>query len=443
MAAASQHGKSDPEKHRANVYDAFMEYVEAFQYEYDAIARDPPSDETDKTAWVEINKHKVFLGRYASRSFQKDYEDTVTPTERTNLKFKDLVKKMKTRYEPTRNYTLANYEFHSMKQNTDESFDTYVHRVKQEAKGCQFSCESPTCTIPDTMVRDQVIVGMNDDEIRKNALKNQWNLKDLVDNGRKLEVAVHSAQQIIGEIKEEKVTCVKPGRYLTKSKKKKKHACENCSSKTCKGGKKCPAYHLECFKCGKNGHFRGAKACKALSRKKCSTRRVESESEDSPSSESSLSAESSEAEEESTNSETSSSSSKKAKTPGTRKVTKNYVTKIRRVRRKYPVCKFASKPRYQVKVVIKENIVPVFADTGADISVMSFEEAKKLNLPLKRTRAKIRPYGSKTLKCTGFYDGTVMFRETVANARIYVIKKTLETLLSGRLCEELGIIESN
>ena len=54
-----------------------------------------------------------------------------------------------------------------------------------------------------------------------------------------------------GEIKEEKVTRVKPGRYSTKSKKKKKHVCENCSSKTCKGVKKCPAYHLECFKCGK------------------------------------------------------------------------------------------------------------------------------------------------------------------------------------------------
>ena len=44
------------------------------------------------------------------------------------------------------------------------------------------------------MVRDQVIVGTNDDEIRKNPLRNQWNLKDLVDNGRKLEAAVHSVQ---------------------------------------------------------------------------------------------------------------------------------------------------------------------------------------------------------------------------------------------------------
>ncbi len=36
-----------------------------------------------------------------------------------------------------------------------------------------------------------------------------------------------------------------------------------------------------------------------------------------------------------------------------------------------------------------------------------------------------------------------MFGETVANTRIYVIKKQLEKLLSGRLCEELGIIKFN
>ncbi len=80
MAASCQLGKFDPELHRTNVYDAFVEYVEAFQYEYDVIAKDPPSEVTDKDKWIKINKRKVFLGRYASRTFQKDYEDTVTPT---------------------------------------------------------------------------------------------------------------------------------------------------------------------------------------------------------------------------------------------------------------------------------------------------------------------------------------------------------------------------
>ena len=157
-----------------------MEYVEVFQYEYDAIAKDPPSEVTDKDKWIEINKQKVFLGRYASRTFQKDYEDTVAPTQRTDPKFKDLVAKMKSRYEPTRNYTLENYEFNRLRQNSDESFDMFVHRIKHEAKGCKFSCDSPTCTIPDIMIRDQVIVGTINDEIRKSALKNQWDLETLL-----------------------------------------------------------------------------------------------------------------------------------------------------------------------------------------------------------------------------------------------------------------------
>lgn len=37
------------------------------------------------------------------------------------------------------------------------------------------------------MIRDEIVVGTTHDDIRKNALENQWNLKDLVENGRKLE----------------------------------------------------------------------------------------------------------------------------------------------------------------------------------------------------------------------------------------------------------------
>ena len=54
----------DPEIHRNNVFDAFSEYVETFRYEYDAVAKDPPSTLSDdeKQKWIEINMRKVFLG---------------------------------------------------------------------------------------------------------------------------------------------------------------------------------------------------------------------------------------------------------------------------------------------------------------------------------------------------------------------------------------------
>ena len=44
------------------------------------------------------------------------------------------------------------------------------------------------------------------------------------------------------------------------------------------------------------------------------------------------------------------------------------------------------------------------------------------------------------MKCVGYYMGAVMHSDTVANVRIYVVDKEVETLLSGPACEALGII---
>ena len=100
-------------------------------------------------------------------------------------------------------------------------------------------------------------------------------------------------------------------------------------------------------------------------------------------------------------------------------------------------------PRYQVKVIIKEKEVPVFADTGADISVISLSLANTLDLPLTKTKMRIKPYGSKPVKCAGLYVGSIMYNETVANFRMYVIDKEVETLLSGPASEALGILSLN
>ena len=100
-----------------------------------------------------------------------------------------------------------------------------------------------------------------------------------------------------------------------------------------------------------------------------------------------------------------------------------------------------TQPRYQVDVIINEKETKAFADTGADVSVMSEKNAKKLGLELSRTRMKIKPYGSNSYKCKGCYIGTIMFGEIVENVVIYVVKQNVETLLSRRVSEALGIIK--
>ena len=103
-------------------YDAFSDFVEAYAYEYEATAKDPPAtlNAEEKVAWIEVNKRKLFLGRFASRNFQKDFEEVVLEADRSTITFTDMVDKIKEQYRPLRNTTLANFDFHKIKQKSDE-----------------------------------------------------------------------------------------------------------------------------------------------------------------------------------------------------------------------------------------------------------------------------------------------------------------------------------
>ena len=69
MALNSTMKKFDPEDHKGLVYEAFNDFIDEFQYEYDATAKDPPEELESNDAqeeWIQQNKRKIFLGRFAS-----------------------------------------------------------------------------------------------------------------------------------------------------------------------------------------------------------------------------------------------------------------------------------------------------------------------------------------------------------------------------------------
>ena len=61
--------------------------------------------------------------------------------------FTNMVNCFKECYRPMQNNTIAKYEFHKLQQTQTEAFDTYVNRVKHDAKNCQFSCENAACNV--------------------------------------------------------------------------------------------------------------------------------------------------------------------------------------------------------------------------------------------------------------------------------------------------------
>ena len=89
-----------------------------------------------------------------------------------------MVEHLQARYHPTGNH-LSIYEFHKLSQNKDKSFDILVNRVKHKTKNCQISCINNNCTVPQTMIRDQIVIGTINKDISQNALKSQWDLEAL------------------------------------------------------------------------------------------------------------------------------------------------------------------------------------------------------------------------------------------------------------------------
>ena len=289
MAESNLH-KFDPEEHSDGVYEAFCDFVSQFHYEYDAICKEPPKelDNNEKTEWREQNKRKIFLGKYSSRTLQQEFEQVTTETERISMKFSDAVARLKEHFKVASNTTLANFKFHKLEQSSSESFDAFTIRVRHEAKICDFSCGNAGCSVSDTLVRDQIIIGTRNDDIRRNALKEQWGLKDLMSKGRSLETASRGAMMIKKEVVTTDILRTKrPGKYSRKLSvknsesydNKKRQMCNSCSSLTCKGGKKCPGVKVDCFACGKRGHFKGAAICKKKPKKK--TLRIESDTDSS------------------------------------------------------------------------------------------------------------------------------------------------------------------
>ena len=435
MASTLHLRKFDPTEHVGNVYDAFVDFLGSFAYEYEVLAKPPPAGTLDAAAWTQQDKRKYLLGRFASRNLQLDFEAETTEDERATISYDATIQKLKDRYKPTQNTTLANYQFHRLRQGDLEPYDTFVNRVRQEASNCEFKCNN-ACTIRDTLIRDQIIIGTSDNEIRKKALSEQWGLTDLVAKGRQMEAATAGAQKIKQEVKDESsIGRLKPGKYSRKNTKgTASKQCPNCSNKTCKGGDKCAGRDIECFDCHTIGHFKGAANCKkkkkpGKSTKKEKTRRVERKRE--------------------SDSDSSSDSSSEDAADVSRITTEkgiqaaNIVAHVRRSATRIP--KGKRKLRYEVPILIKEQVVNMFADTGADISVMSKTLAKELNLPLVHTKMRIKPYGmKKRIKCVGYYVGPLMYEDIVAHVGIYVVNNpNVEPLLSGSASEALGIITFN
>ena len=93
-----------------------------------------------------------------------------------------FLKKLWSYYKPTGNPIIQNFEFRQLVQIKNETFSAFCYR---RGKTCTFcKCDSD-CSAEEYAIRDQIVIGTTNENIRERAMIKNWNLAELRHKGTK------------------------------------------------------------------------------------------------------------------------------------------------------------------------------------------------------------------------------------------------------------------
>ena len=375
-------------------------------------------------AWKSRDRVNKVLGMFSAPRLYSDWEIAETnEVTRRNATWEHFKTTMEGFYAPTENTTLSHFQFRNLAQDEEESFPTFCIRVEKEAKSCHFKCQHADCTAETTAVRDQILIGTINNQVRTEALLKGWNLPDLRTEGTKIESASRSEAEISGGV------INKVSKYNFSNLKNKKRAeasgggsltCFNCAENfkgpPVRHKMHCKAKDHICDVCGRQGHLE--KCCRRARKDVKQT---------------------------TTNTSTDESSEDLQRVSIAQ--SQFYDLNIFRVNidhnAEHDVWSLkAVESDFKVEVVINGAIDTVTADTGAKVSVCGKAQARKWNLLKKMTRTsvQIKPYNSPAVPAAGVARCSVTFGHTSIPVCWYILDGSCEPILSGSAATNLGII---
>lgn len=190
-----------------------------------------------------------------------DFGTPTTARPHPELDYENVLTKLGSHFAPKQNEVYSRYVFRCRTQQ-QETFDSFLTDLKLKARDCNFGAER------DKMIRDQVVVGTNDEKARADILK--------IDNPTLEKVVrICLAQETTksqlkafknGATPTDSVHGVKETRHRVNAKKPPKqtpqqHNCGYCGGNHEKTKQACPAWKKTCNKCKRKNHF--AAQCRA------------------------------------------------------------------------------------------------------------------------------------------------------------------------------------
>ena len=415
----------DPDLHPHSTLKAFNEFIEQYEFRYEAqypeVPRsvhetalliwqganggdDPTAEEKVDIMEDTVSKDKVrkLLGFFASIRAQQDWKAAEPIEANRKCSWSHYLTKMREYYRPTENTTLRNYEFHQIVQGDTETFSAFCNRVEKEGRTCYFcDNEHENCNAPEVAIRDQIVIGTNNDIIREKALFEGWNFSSLRKEGMKVESASLGKDKMsnatvskLGAYSYKNMTKNNNDRRSNKSSPQRKNKCYRCGDDfNSKHLRFCEALKAKCEKCGRIGHL--AKVCqqKAVNATDA-TDGFDCEDNDN----------------------------------------ETFRLNIWRIRSPQNDPEFVSaRSNFRCRLVVNNCSAKLLVDTGAKVSVCGMKQAIAwgLNDRIIPSSAKIFPYRSDPIKVKGIATCAVSFHDRSIPVDFFILPGSCEPILAG------------
>ena len=218
------------------------------------------------------NQYQCAMLRYTST------EETQEIYQSLNITSNDIntaIEELKKFVRGIVNETLERHTSSQRVQEETETFDDFVTDIKILSKNCNFCA-----TCHDTMIKDCIVTGINNDTLRKKLLAEpKLTLKQTEDICRANEKAHEGAAAMKEDkqvadtnaiYKQRKKLYPKPSnrdinrqtqRWPNIQSPNSQQPCKFCLQLHPCGAQNCPAWCKTCLKCGKRNHFKGSTVC--------------------------------------------------------------------------------------------------------------------------------------------------------------------------------------
>ena len=166
------------------------------------------------------------------------------------------VNALRNKFKESQNQLYNIHKFRHVKQEEDESWDSFISRLKAEGQHCDF----PAGWL-DTEILMAMIESSKSKRVQRKPLQDQLSVAEALKYARGLESADQHANKVENQMSSG-VTVKKEVVRIAADKRDRK-SCFNCGKQwPHQGGpRKCPAFGKQCTRCGKRNHF--SKYCRS------------------------------------------------------------------------------------------------------------------------------------------------------------------------------------